>query len=39
MTVFLKCAVSARIGLPDRLSETRPLSEASTCEKKWTFVA
>lgn len=37
MTVFLKWAVSARIGLPDRLSETRPLSEARTCEEKWTF--
>lgn len=30
MTVFLKCAVSARIGLPDRLSDTRRLSEDNT---------
>lgn len=30
MTVFLKWAVSARIGLPDRLSDTRRLSEDST---------
>lgn len=31
MTVFLKWAVSARMGLPDRLRDTRPFREDSTC--------